>query len=62
MKWTRDYNGFMNCTVYCPRSAESKLPMVVLTTRRRFQFFMQRKAPFGLFIAVPFLWLRWGSA
>lgn len=49
-------------TIYAPRSAESSFPMIVIDKEFKFDFFLQRESPFGLYIRLPFLWLRWGSA
>lgn len=48
--------------IYVPKSAESKLPMIVIDHRIKFGWFLQRQSPFGLYIRIPFLWMRWGSA
>jgi len=45
-----------------PRSSESVIPLVVITRRVKFQFFLQARSPFGLLIQIPFLIIRWGSA
>ncbi len=48
-------------TLYWPKSAESKLPMIVVDTRIRLKL-LYFSNPFGLFIRLPFIWFRWGSA
>jgi hypothetical protein len=45
-----------------PKSSESRLPLLVADRKFKVGFFLQAKAPFGLYIRVPFLFARWGSA
>lgn len=54
-----------------PRTSEGFLPYIVLDWAIRFGFWLQYPSkikhlggrwPFGLFIRVPFLRLRWGCA
>ena len=45
-----------------PKSSESKIPLLVIDGQFKFGFFLQTKAPFGLYIRLPFIFARWGSA
>ena len=45
-----------------PKSSESKIPLLVIDKKIKFGFFLQLKAPFGLYIRLPFIFARWGSA
>lgn len=45
-----------------PRSSESVVPLLVIDRKMKFGFFLQVKRPFGLYIRLPFVWARWGSA
>jgi hypothetical protein len=45
-----------------PKSSESIVPLLIIDRTIRFGFFLQVRAPFGLYIRVPFLMMRWGSA
>jgi hypothetical protein len=62
LAWGVDKDGRRDLTIMCPRSAEMIVPFVVIDQRWAFDFFVQLRSPFGLFIRVPFLWLRWGGA
>ena len=45
-----------------PKSSESIFPLLVIDTKIKFGFFLQLKPPFGLYIRLPFIFARWGSA
>ena len=45
-----------------PYSSLSWIPFFVFDSRIKFGFFLQMKDPFGLYIRVPFMFVRWGSA
>ncbi len=45
-----------------PKSSESIIPLIVINKKLRFNFFLQLTKPFGLFLGLPFIFLRWGSA
>lgn len=45
-----------------PKSSESRIPFFVIDSRIHFGFFLQMQDPFGLYIRIPFVMLRWGSA
>ena len=45
-----------------PRSSESPCPLLVLDRKFRFGFFVQFQSPFVLYLRLPFVWMRWGSA
>lgn len=59
--------------IYCPRSSESRVPFVFLTSRFGFEWWTCAQRPFndgsghihgapGRFIKVGWLCLRWGAA
>jgi hypothetical protein len=45
-----------------PKSSESRLPLLVVDSKIKFGFFVQRGRPFGLYIRLPFVMARWGCA
>lgn len=45
-----------------PKSSESIIPFFVIDAQIKFGFFLQTQEPFGLYIRIPFVMLRWGSA
>lgn len=45
-----------------PKSSENIIPLIVADKKIKFGFFLQCGKPFGLYIRVPFLLVRWGSA
>lgn len=45
-----------------PRSSEGVWPLLMVDGKVKFGFFLQLAAPFGLYIRVPFIMARWGSA
>lgn len=49
--------------IMSPWSSEDWIPLVWVDLKFRFRFLHIRKpSPFGLYIRVPFLGMRWGSA
>jgi hypothetical protein len=58
-KWARRWRR----VIFSPRSSLSLLPLVIVDERVKWEFFIIRHpSPFGLYIRIPFLMLRWGSA
>ncbi len=48
--------------VISPRSSESKFPLLIIDRKIKFGFFLQISHPFGLYIRIPCVMARWGSA
>jgi hypothetical protein len=45
-----------------PKSSESPFPLLIIDAKIKFGFFLQINKPFGLYIRLPFIFARWGSA
>jgi hypothetical protein len=52
----------MSIRILNPRTSECIIPLLEVDTKIKFGFFVQFKSPFGLYIRLPFVWARWGSA
>jgi len=45
-----------------PKSSESIVPLLIVDKKIKFGFFIQLQSPFGFYIRLPFVMIRWGSA
>lgn len=55
-------HGKRSLALISPRSSESRIPLVVVDSSLKFDFYFQWRGCFGLYIRLPFIFLRWGCA